>query len=183
MRFFVLKNHTLDAWTFIYFCGFFKRSETFFPKTPRKSNIASYAADLWSNESVQQVKLLSGFAPVVSTEQLIYDWRLLNKATEKGCRKLMRDLLIESDCYLNPQAYILKPENVFEMAGEIVKTQDPFLRTLNTARVSLDILQRGVDQGELTLEGREVHWLDTLRSQLEEIPEDEAHYTLSEYGI
>lgn len=127
--------------------------------------------------------MLSGFAPVVSTEQLIYDWRLLNKATEKGCRKLMRDLLIESDCYLNPQAYILKPENVFEMAGEIVKTQDPFLRTLNTARVSLDILQRGVDQGELTLEGREVHWLDTLRSQLEEIPEDEAHYTLSEYGI
>lgn len=103
-------------------------------------NIAAAVADLWSNESVQQVKLLSGFASVVSTEQLIYDCRLMNTATKKGQRTWMRDLLIESDCYLDPQAYVLKPENVFKIAEEIVKMQDPFLRTLNTGRQTLEII-------------------------------------------
>lgn len=139
-------------------------------------NISAAVADLWSNESVQQVKLLSGFAPVVSTEQLIYDCRLMNKAAEKGHAKLMRDLLVESDCYLDPQAYMLKPEVVFEIASEIVKTQDPFLRTLNTAKVSLDILQRAVDNKELELDDREENWLDMLRDQVDEIPEDEEEF-------
>lgn len=159
-------------------------------------NIAASVADLWSNESVQQVKLLSGFAPVVSTEQLIYDCRLMNKAAEKGHRKLMRDLLVESDGNLDPNAYVMKPENVFEIAGEIVKTQDPFIRTLNTGKKALEIIRRGVDNGELTLDQRELHWVDVLSDQLDEIPEDEAefiaemkdeldedHYTPSEYGI
>lgn len=159
-------------------------------------NISASVADLWSNESVQQVKLLSGFAPVVSTEQLIYDCRLMNKAAEKGHAKLMRDLLVESDCYLDPQAYMLKPEVVFEISSEIVKTQDPFLRTLNTAKISLDILQRAVDNKELVLDEREENWLDMLRDQVDEIPEneeefiaemkeevDDSKYRPEEYGI
>lgn len=159
-------------------------------------NIAAAVADLWSNESVQQVKLLSGFAPIVSTEQLIYDCRLMNTATKKGQRTWMRDLLIESDCYLDPQAYVLKPENVFKIAEEIVKTQDPFLRTLNTGRQTLAIIQQGVDKGELSLEGRELSWLDRFRDQLDEIPEneeefieemkdelDDTKYNIHEYGL
>lgn len=159
-------------------------------------NIAAAVADLWSNESVQQVKLLSGFAPVVSTEQLIYDCRLMNTATKKGQRTWMRDLLIESDCYLDPQAYVLKPENVFKIAEEIVKTQDPFLRTLNTGRQTLEIIQQGVDKGELSLEERELSWLDRFRDQLDEIPEneeefieemkdelDDTKYNIHEYGL
>lgn len=159
-------------------------------------NIAAAVADLWSNESVQQVKLLSGFAPVVSTEKLIYDCRLMNTATKKGQRTWMRDLLIESDCYLDPQAYVLKPENVFKIAEEIVKTQDPFLRTLNTGRQTLEIIQQGVDKGELSLEERELSWLDRFRDQLDEIPEneeefieemkdelDDTKYNIHEYGL
>lgn len=139
-------------------------------------NISAAVADLWSNESVQQVKLLSGFAPVVSTEQLIYDCRLMNKATEKGYTKLMRDLLVESDCYLDPQAYMLKPEVVFEISSEIVKSQDPFTRTLNVAKKSLDILQRAVNNKELELDAREQGWLDKLHDQVDEIPEDEQEF-------
>lgn len=159
-------------------------------------NISAAVADLWSNESVQQVKLLSGFAPVVSTEQLIYDCRLMNVAAKKGHAKLFRDLLVESDCYLDPQAYILKPDVVFEISNEIVKTQDPFLRTLNTARKTIEILQRAVENKEILLEERELNWLDILESQLDEIPEDEeafiaemkeevdsTKYSPSEYGI
>ena len=159
-------------------------------------NIAAAVADLWSNESVQQVKLLSGFAPVVSMEQLIYDCRLMNKAAEKGHRKLIQDLIVESDCYLDPQAYIMKPEHVFEIAGEIVKTQDAFTRTLHTGKLALEILQRGVDNKELVLDERETRWIDNLRDQLDEIPEDEqefidemkeeldeSRYNPAEYGI
>jgi hypothetical protein len=38
-------------------------------------NVAAAAADLWSNESVQHIKLLSGMAPVAYYEQLEYDVR------------------------------------------------------------------------------------------------------------
>lgn len=139
-------------------------------------NIALAVPDLWSNESVQQVKLLSGFAPVVSTEQLIYDCRLMNVAAKKGHAKLMRDLLVESDCYLDPQAYVLRPDIVFEISEEIVKTQDPFSRTLNTARKTLEILRRGLEKKELSIDERDVAWLDILEGQIEEIPEDEEEF-------
>ena len=43
-------------------------------------NIAAAVCDCWSNESVQNVQLLSGKAPMVSAEQLAYDCRLMNVA-------------------------------------------------------------------------------------------------------
>ena len=59
-------------------------------------NIAAAVTDLWSNESVQQVKLLAEMAPVVSIEQLVYDTRLMNTATKKGFRKeLMLHLILK----------------------------------------------------------------------------------------
>ena len=62
-------------------------------------NIAGCVADLWSNESVQNIKLLGGMAPTISLEQLAYDCRLMNKAAEKGHESAiwMRNLLAESD--------------------------------------------------------------------------------------
>lgn len=159
-------------------------------------NIAAAVADLWSNESVQQVKLLSGFAPVVSTEQLIYDCRLMNLAAKKGHALLFRDLLVESDCYLDPQAYVLRPDVVFEISKAIVSEQSPFLRTLKAARVTLAILRRAVDNKELYLDEREAKWIDILDGQIEDIPEDEeafiaemkeeadeTKYSPAEYGI
>ena len=108
----------------------------------------------------------------------------------------MRDLLVESDCYLDPQAYIMKPDVVFEISEEIVRTQDPFLRTLHTAIKALDILDRAVENKELVIDEREENWLEMLREQVDEIPEDEEefisemkeelegkHYLPEEYGI
>ncbi len=46
-------------------------------------NIASAMCDLWSNESVQNVRLLSGNAPEAYAELLAYDCRLMNVATAK----------------------------------------------------------------------------------------------------
>src|SRR6185437_4433992 len=47
-------------------------------------NIAAAMCDLWSNESVQNVRLLSGNAPEAFAETLIYDCRLMNAAAAKG---------------------------------------------------------------------------------------------------
>jgi methanol---5-hydroxybenzimidazolylcobamide Co-methyltransferase len=47
-------------------------------------NIAAAACDTWSNESVQNIKMLSGMAPTCSMEQLSYDCRLMNTASGDG---------------------------------------------------------------------------------------------------
>src|SRR6185369_249018 len=44
-------------------------------------NIAAAMCDLWSNESVQNVRLLSGNAPEAFAEMLAYDCRLMNTAS------------------------------------------------------------------------------------------------------
>ena len=64
-------------------------------------NIASAACDLWSNESVQNVRLLSGMAPTISMEQLIYDCRLMNQVSVDGrdAALTLRKWLVDSDAY------------------------------------------------------------------------------------
>lgn len=135
-------------------------------------NIAAAVTDLWSNESVQQVKLLSEMAPIVSMEQLIYDCRLMNEATKKGCNLLFRDMLVDSDAGLELQAFVLRPDVVFDISRELVKTQDPFLRTKLSAQLALDKMRAAVDSGQVLIEEREKKWLDTLSAQLEDIPDD-----------
>jgi len=138
-------------------------------------NIASATADLWSNESVQNVRLLGGDAPVVSLEQLAYDCRLMNVATADGedAARTLRDWMVRSDAFLDPQAYVLTPDNVMRVAGEIVACEGAFARSRRAVAVTLDILREGSGDGALPLDDRERHWLDMLQMQLEMIPTDE----------
>lgn len=139
-------------------------------------NIAASVADLWSNESVQQVKLLSDMAPIVSMEQLIYDCRLMNEATKKGLNLQLRDLFADSDSRLDPQAYVLRPDIVFDISKELVKTQDPFLRTKLGAQLAVEKIKKAIEKKELVVEKRELNWLDIMESQLEDIPDDELEF-------
>lgn len=54
-------------------------------------NVAAATCDLWSNESVQHIKLLGGWAPTVSLEQLAYDCRLMNGSLKKGQENIVRE--------------------------------------------------------------------------------------------
>ena len=139
-------------------------------------NIAAAVTDLWSNESVQQVKLLAEMAPVVSIEQLIYDTRLMNTATKKGFRREFRDLLAESDAPLDPQAYVLKPQVVFDIAGELVKAENSFEMTKLGAKLALDKITEAVNSGEVYVEEREKKWLDIIGNQIEDIVDDELEF-------
>jgi methanol--5-hydroxybenzimidazolylcobamide Co-methyltransferase len=139
-------------------------------------NIAACAADLWSNESVQHIKLLGGHAPVISTEQLAYDCRLMNEASHRGHSTacLLRDLHAASDRRLDPQAYVLDPAVVFAIARQIVADQKgPFSRTLTAARAAVQALWQGRSDGELTFDEREAGWLEQIEQQIDTIPADE----------
>lgn len=161
-------------------------------------NIARAVADLWSNESVNNVKLLGGMAPTVSVEQLIYATRLMNTASSHGIRAALdlRDWFAESDANLDPQAYVLKPDIVLEIAKEIIAEPTPYLKTRKAAQTTLLKLHEAGNAGELTFSKHEMRWLDNLSHKADELPEDEAEFIqrvlpnidrskvrLSEYGI
>ncbi|HHW29026.1 MAG TPA: methanol--corrinoid methyltransferase [Syntrophomonadaceae bacterium] len=137
-------------------------------------NIAACVCDVWSNESVQNVKLLSAPAPVAYMEQLIYDCRLLNEAAADGKEYAlkMRDWLANSDSKLDPQAYILRPDVVLEISKELVKEADAFVATKKAAALAVEALKKGAAAGELELPAKEKKWLDIIGSQVDSIPDN-----------
>ncbi|MDR1779804.1 MAG: hypothetical protein LBR50_03615 [Tannerella sp.] len=141
-------------------------------------NIAACCCDLWSNESVQNVKLLSGMAPTVSLEQLEYDARLLNQSLKAGkpTAQMLQSLLSDSDKYLDPQALILTPTNVIAIAGEMVKGENYIDAALKAANKALDIIEEATATGQLQLSEIEQPWTDMLRAALTEIPTDESAF-------
>lgn len=141
-------------------------------------NISKAVADLWSNESVQHIKLLGGMAPVVSVEQLVYATRLLNTAAADGPQAAgqMRDWLSRSDAGLDPQAYVLQPDVALLLAGEMIKDDHPYLRTRRTVLATLDVLRKAHTEQHFSLSKIEQRWLDRLSKQAENLPDDEQDF-------
>jgi methanol--5-hydroxybenzimidazolylcobamide Co-methyltransferase len=133
-------------------------------------NISAAYADLWSNESVQNVRLLSGMAPVVSTEQLIYDCRLLNTAAESGETARMRDWLVKSDAPRDVQAFIFTPDNVGVIAMAIVSGGNHYDSLKNTAAATLDLIWKGCKTGGVRLSDLELKWLRLIQESLGTLP-------------
>jgi methanol--5-hydroxybenzimidazolylcobamide Co-methyltransferase len=136
-------------------------------------NVAACVADMWSNESVQNIKLLSAMAPTVSMEQLIYDCRLMNTAKADGiesARKLQK-WLADSDSLLSPQAYVLRPDVVFELSRAIVGKSDPYQRAKIGAVAAVNVLRKAVADKAVTVPQRELRWLDTMEDQLADVPD------------
>lgn len=139
-------------------------------------NIAKAVADLWSNESVQNIKLLGAMAPTVSMEQLAYATRLMNEATRAGQATLLRDLFVASDTDKDPQAYVLRPDVALKLGAEILAEPTPYLRTRRAALAGLGALRRGEAEGAFLLRRAESNWLRRLSEQAEQLPEDEGHF-------
>ncbi len=142
-------------------------------------NIASACADLWSNESVQHIKLLAGNAPLVYYEQLEYDARLLNEAIKQGDNNslILQNMLVESDIHYDPQALILSPENVIRITSEIVKGKNYIDAAIKGALEGIKIIEDAHNNGSLFLSDMEPMWIDTIREQLNDIPLDESKFT------
>ncbi len=139
-------------------------------------NIASACTDLWSNESVQNIKLLSGMAPTAYLEQ--YDVRLLNAALKEGkasCN-MLRNLLVKSDIYTDPQALILAPENVIRISKQLVKGESYVENAKSGALETLKIIEEALASGKMKLSEMETSYIPILRDDLESIPSDEGEF-------
>jgi methanol---5-hydroxybenzimidazolylcobamide Co-methyltransferase len=141
-------------------------------------NIAGALADTWSNESVQNVKLLAAMAPTCYMEQLVYDCRLMNTASKKGdaMALALRDCLVESDAALDPQAYILRPDSVIAIAKAIVAAPDAYAAGRAAAAASMSCIREGFASGALAKGPREVEWLGRLEDALGELPATEGAF-------
>jgi methanol--5-hydroxybenzimidazolylcobamide Co-methyltransferase len=134
-------------------------------------NIAVCVADLWSNESVQNIQLLSGIAPVASFETLAYDCRLMNQATKVGHNKIVRDLNADSDSYLDPHAYILRPDVVLDITkGILAAGEDYYARTKAAAQLTTAALDKAAKDGKLRLIDREKEALKKLLDEAGSLP-------------
>ena len=140
-------------------------------------NISQAVCDCWSNESVQNVALLSGKAPVVSVEQLIYDCRLMEAASKTSAdARRLRDWLVASDSSTDPQAYVLRPDVVLDISRNIIHEQSPYLRTVASIRAAIEVINDADSNGELNLSKREKVWLDKLKLQADEFPQEEERF-------
>ena len=161
-------------------------------------NISQAVCDCWSNESVQNVRLLSANAPTVCLEQLAYDCRLMNVASSRsnGDARRLRDWLVESDASLDPQAFVLRPDVVLRLAKSIMEESTPYSRTRRAILAVLQEIQQAHHRGEVKILTREIRWLDTLQKQADALPEAEeelisemlqspeaAHFLPEEYGL
>ena len=134
-------------------------------------NVAAAMCDLWSNESVQNVRLLSGSAPEAFLELLAYDCRLFNTARDQNLRREYRSLLVNSDISLSPQALVLSPDSTIRIAEAIVRYSTPYQRTLGAARTAVKLLRESISAGSLSISDREAIWLDKIDSALAGMPE------------
>jgi methanol---5-hydroxybenzimidazolylcobamide Co-methyltransferase len=141
-------------------------------------NIAAAACDTWSNESVQNIKLLGGMAPTCYLEQLIYDCRLMNQALAGGreAALLYRGWMVASDAGLDPQAYVLSPASAVALGQAIVTAPDAYQAGLAAARAALRLLREGHRDGVLRIHPREVPWLDRMEKVLDGLPSGEAEF-------
>jgi len=138
----------------------------------RVGNIAGALCDLWSNESIPNIKLLSGMAPTAGYEQLQYDCRMFNLAKEKGIGLQLRDVLVDSDSHLDPHGWILRPDVVLATSAEIIKEDTYYGRLKNAAAATVKSMRGAIDSGQLKVNQREIAYLDIMDEQLAAMPAD-----------
>jgi len=141
-------------------------------------NITAATCDTWSNESVQNIPLLAGPAPVCCLEQLAYDCRLMNQARQDGLAsaRLYAKWMTQSDAPLDPQAFILAPENAVALGRVIVTSKSPYEAGRKVGLAAIQLLQEAHQDQRLSLAEREVSWLHRLEVDLEGLPDNEDHF-------
>jgi len=139
-------------------------------------NIACCECDLWSNESVANIRLLGGMAPTCCFEMLAYDCRLFNTAAKQGKALVLRDLYADSDSYYDPHAYILRPEIVYQISQEIVKEKGSYARSKKAAACVFDVCKKAHKDGKLLLDAKELKYLDELAETVDKLPADEGKF-------
>jgi len=141
-------------------------------------NLAAACCDTWSNESVQNIKLLAGMAPTCYMEQLAYDCRLMNCASAEGpqAAQTLQRWLVNSDAALDPQAFIISPHSSIELAKAIVGSDSHYHAGVAVARRAIGLMKDAAAAGQLKIADNEADWFDNLTEALDELPDNEAEF-------
>lgn len=138
-------------------------------------NVSAAACDTWSNESVQNVRLLGGMAPTCYLEQLAYDVRLFNRALADGPEGAahLKKWLVESDAGLDPQALVLSPQCAMKIGGAIVAAPNPYRAGVAAGLAAIGEISDAHKAGRLRVAERETPYIEAIRGALEALPDDE----------
>ncbi|RLF23664.1 MAG: methanol--corrinoid methyltransferase [Thermoprotei archaeon] len=136
-------------------------------------NIVAAVCDLWSNEQIENIKVFSGTAPQAILEILHYDVKLMNIALRKGEEFILRDLLVESDKFEDPQAFILSPDIAWELGVEVIKQRNIYERTVAVAMKALTLINEAHRNKVIKLSTPEVRYLERLLTLLNVVPKEE----------
>ncbi len=135
-------------------------------------NLIMQCCDCWSNESVEYHGEFGGTTVQCWAESLAYDCALMNTALETKNDKVLRDLLMLSDRYRDPQAYVLAYDNAYRVGEAIVKDgENIYLRAKNAAIECCNIVSEGA-AGKLELSRFEAKALADAKAALEALPDD-----------
>jgi len=132
-------------------------------------NIASACCDLWSNEQVENLRLFGGSAPQVFLEILYYDCKLMNKAITLGKALELRDMLVLSDKFNDPQAMVLSPDVAIEIANSIVSEHDYYMRVKSACRKVIELME---SSPLLRLNHPEKRFLSQIKNTINSLPDD-----------
>jgi methanol--5-hydroxybenzimidazolylcobamide Co-methyltransferase len=141
-------------------------------------NLAAACCDTWSNESVQNIKLLSGMAPTCYMEQLVYDCRLMNTASGHGTAsaRQLQQWLVESDVATDPQAFILSPGSSVKLAQTIVQSDSHYHAGVSVARKAIELMSDAYRAGALHVEPNEIVWFGKMQDDLDQLPDCEEEF-------
>ncbi len=135
-------------------------------------NLVMQCCDLWSNESVEYHGEFGGTSVQCWAESLGYDCTLMNVALSTGKAKDLRDLMVLSDRFRDPQGYVLSYDNAYRVGEAIVKDgNDIYLRAKNAAMKSVEIMEEGA-AGKLDLTRFETGALADAKAALEGLTDD-----------
>ncbi|MBO3840793.1 MAG: methanol--corrinoid methyltransferase [Candidatus Brockarchaeota archaeon] len=133
-------------------------------------NIASACCDLWSNEQVENLRLFGGSAPQVFLEILYYDCKLMNRAIMLGKALELRDMLVLSDKFDDPQALVLSPDVAIDVANAIVSEYGDYYRRVKSACWKIvEILE---SSSSLRLSLPETRFLSHVKNIIDSLPDD-----------
>lgn len=139
-------------------------------------NIAMSCADLWSNESVQNIMLLGSTAPVAYMESLIYDCRLFNEAKKQGEALKLRQWMVDTDAPLDNRAYIFRPENVIALAKSFVSGKNYYDAAKNMAKATANLLLEAGKNNATKITKMEVKYLDKIVKTVDAMPATEDEF-------
>ncbi len=139
-------------------------------------NLAAATCDLWSNEAVQYGDMFGGTTAEVFTEILGYDVSLMNTALKMGSEKVLRDMMILSDKYRDPQALILAPDSAYAIGEAIISESSYYKRSIKALKKALQIINEADQSGKLILTKFEKKAADQAQDIINNLPESEEEF-------